>query len=1126
LSCKFIQKNFIGQFYIRSIISAGIALSIFLFNCSCNPSKSPAVFEVLTSKETGLDFTNKLTPTNEFNVFHYMYFYNGAGIAAGDFNNDGLIDLFFASNQGQNKLYLNTGNMHFKDATAAAHIPDDKGWSTGVSVIDINNDGLLDLYICRVGKYEVLNSHNEFLICKGIDKNGVPFYEDQAKQFGLDFSGFSTQAAFFDYDGDGDLDMYLLNHSIHQNGTFGLRNVMSKIVSPVSGDHLYRNDDRQFTDVTKQAGINSSILGYGLGISIADINLDGWPDVYIGNDFHEKDYLYINNHDGTFKEEDSTSFMHTSQYTMGVDVADINNDALPEIVTMDMLPSNPYILKRSEGEDENDIFKLKIKYGYSYQYTRNNLQYNRGNGVFSEIGLYANIAATDWSWSPLLIDFDNDGFKDLFVSNGIPKRLNDIDYINYVSNDQVQMDIRLNNLNSKDMSLISKFPEIKIPNKFFKNDGSLAFSDMAASIKNDKSTFSNGAVFADFDNDGDLDIAVNNIDADAMIYQNKTNDNKKENFVELKLKGAPKNINAIGSKVIVFAKNDVRTYEKFPLHGFLSSAEIPLHIGLNKVHVDSMILVWPDNSYQKIDWQSDSGKIKTINYSANLPQFDYAELLRYSINTTLPVEDITHEVKLDYKHTENEFPEFDREPLIPHMTSTEGPALAIADINHDGLDDVFIGAAKRSRPALFMQTLSGKFEKINEPALDKDSVYEDDDACWADVNNDNNPDLIIASGGNEYYGTDSNLLPRVYLNDGKGNLVKKRDAFTNIYAAQSSVAAYDFNGDGYTDLFIGGRVVPFHYGETPQSYLLMNDGSGKFKDVTTQYAKDLGTVGMVTNAVWYDIDKDGDKDLVLSLEWDGIIAFINDHGHFSKKYLTDKKGWWNFVMPFDIDNDGDVDLIAGNLGLNSRLKAGDTQPVRLYINDFDDNGNKEQVLTYYLDNKEIPFANKEELQKQMPGLKKKYLYAGDFAKASLTDMFSESKLKSSTILTANWFYNTIFINDGKMNFKAIPMPVDAQLSPYRTATIVDANKDNLPDILLGGNYYDNNIQMGRYDADYGTILVNKGNDRFVVSTLNGLSIKGQVRSIKQVKLANNKQGFVFARNNDSTLVIDFKNQFK
>ncbi|MFT4152762.1 VCBS repeat-containing protein [Parafilimonas sp.] len=1105
----------------RKCMERTVVFYVVLMMGCASKNNQPAMFDLLKADETGIDFTNKLTSTNQFNVFHYMYFYNGAGVAAGDFNNDGKIDLFFASNQGRDKIYLNAGNLHFKDVTAEAHIPDDSGWSTGVSVVDINNDGLLDIYVCRVGKYEVLNSHNEFLICKGIDKNGVPYYEDEAKKYGLDFSGFSTQAAFFDYDGDGDLDMYLLNHSIHQNGTFGARHVVINTRSDVSGDRFYRNDNGHFTDITMQSGINSSVLGYGLGISVADINMDGYPDIYIGNDFHEKDYLYLNNRDGSFTEADSASFMHTSQYTMGVDIADVNNDALPEIVSMDMLPSDPYILKRSEGEDDYDIFRMKIGYGYGYQYTRNNLQYNRGNGLFSDIGLYAGVAATDWSWGPLLVDFDNDGLKDLFITNGIPKRLNDIDYINYVSNDQLQMDIRLNSLSPKDISLIDKFPEIKIPNKFFRNNGAFSFNDRSSSVKNNESTFSNGAVAADFDGDGDLDIAVNNIDDAAIIYRNNTNGNGKKNYIDITLKGASQNRNAIGAKAIVFSKTDTKTYEHFPVHGFLSSAEIPMHIGLGDKEVDSVIVIWPDNSYQKLTWQNDTGKTAAVHYAPGLPKFNYAGLAQYHKNPAPLMEDITHNVNLNYRHVENEFPEFDREPLMPHMVSTEGPALSVADINHDGLDDVFIGACKRFKPVVFIQSKTGKFEKMNEPALDRDSVYEDVDACWADVNNDKNPDLIIASGGNEYYGQDSNLLPRIYLNDGKGNLTRTHDAFSNIYTTQSGIAVYDFNGDGYPDIFLGGRVVTSHYGDAPRSYLLLNDGTGKFTDVTNRFAKELSHVGMVTNAVWYDIDKDGDKDLVLSLEWDGIVAFINDHGHFTKKYLTDKKGWWNFVLPVDIDNDGDIDLIAGNLGLNSRLKASDKQPVRLYINDFDDNGTKEQILTYYLDNKEIPFANKEELQKQMPVIKKKYEYAGDFARASLTDLFSESKLKSSAMLTANWFSNTIFINDGKQNYKAVEMPANAQFTTCKTAAVADVNNDGLPDVLLGGNYYDNNIQMGRYDADYGTILLNRGNDTFIAGTLNGVVIKGQVRSIKPIQLAN-KQAFIYARNNDSALVVRFK----
>jgi enediyne biosynthesis protein E4 len=1106
-----------------NIYLATLIVLFILPGCQSSTQIHPEhpLFRVLEKEKTGLDFTNQLHPNPSFNVFNYMYFYNGGGIGAGDFNNDGKIDLFFAANQGPDKLFLNRGGLQFKDVTEAARIPQDSGWSTGVSVVDINNDGLLDIYICRVGRLDGLpQSHNQLLVCQGIDKNGVPSYKDEAKEYGLDFSGFSTQAVFFDYDGDGDLDMYLLNHSIHQNGTFGPRKGKLATTSPFSGDRLFRNDGNgHFTDVTRESGIHSSVIGYGLGIDVSDINLDGFPDIYVGNDFHENDYLYINQHNGTFKDELEDHIMHTSQYSMGVDIADVNNDGYPEIISMDMLPYDPYILKRSLGEDTWDIFNMKIGYGYNHQYTRNNLQFNRRNGQFSEIGLYAGVAATDWSWSPLWVDFDNDGLKDLFITNGIPKRLNDIDYINFVSNQELQQKMRDNSLDSKDMQLINKYPEIKLPSKFYINKGQMVFADMARQIDGSKPVYSNGAIYADLDNDGDLDLVVNNIDAPAFLYQNTSNDQKDRPYVDISLKGGEKNINALGSKLILFANGGIRTYEKYPVRGFLSSMETPLHVGLYNTTVDSAFLVWPDNTYQRVTLTKDVPRLH-FAYQKGLPAFDYSQVTGHWKNPARPMKDMTSSTGLLYRHEENDFHEFDREPLIPHMLSTEGPALAVGDINKDGLEDLFIGSSKWKKSAIFLQDKSGKLTRTVQHDLEMDSTYEDVDACWADMDHDGNMDLVVASGGNEFFGNDSMLTPRLYQGDGKGNFKKRPGVFGALYVNASCITACDFNGDGYTDLFIGGRSVPWEYGQIPTSYLLQNDGNGRFTDVTEKYAAGLSKIGFVTSAQWVDLDKDGRKDLLLSLEWGGIVAFLNHNGVLTKKILCDRKGWWNFVLPVDIDNDGDIDLIAGNLGLNSRLKASEKEPVRLYHNDFDDNGKKEQVLTYYLNGRELPFANKSELEQQIPVLKKKFLYAEDFAKASLTDLFTLDKLRKADTLSADYFSNAILINQGNLDFKVQAMPWEAQLSPYRDAVVVDANGDSLPDILLMGNFYDNNIEMGRYDADYGTILLNQGHDSFVATPLNGLAIKGQVRHIRPIRLAG-RESFVLVRNNDSARVIQF-----
>ena len=1091
---------------------------VLVTGCNKKTLEEQPLFEELGSNKTGLTFNNELKYSPEFNLFKYMYFYNGSGVGVGDFNNDGLPDIFFGSNQGKNKLFINKGKLTFSEETAA--VPQNAGWTTGISVVDINNDGLLDVYICQVGNFETLLSKNQLLINKGNNKAGVPIFKDEAEAYGLAFSGFSTQAAFVDVDNDGDLDMFLLNHSVHQNGTFKPRNEFAGTYNEGSGDKIFRNDAGFFTDITKQTGIQSTAIGYGLGVAVADIDVDGYPDIYIGNDFHENDYLYINQKNGTFLESGRSMMMHSSQYSMGVDVADINNDGLPEIISMDMLPSDPYILKRSLGEDAYDIFNFKIGAGYSYQYTRNNLQLNRGNGMFSEVGLYSGVAASDWSWSSLFLDFNNDGNKDLFISNGIPKRMNDIDYINFLSNAEVQNAVKNNNVQEKDMALINKFPEIKLPNKFYVNNGALHFTDAAAQIGTNSPTFSNGAAAADFDNDGDIDIVVSNINAEALLYENKTARDSASEAISVKLKGPPQNINAIGAKLIAYSNSKTFTYEKQVVKGFLSSMETPILIGGKGILLDSINIVWPDRTFETLHKPKPANRSLIFTYKPNLPTFNFQIFHSQNVNNSNKFTDITAKTGLQFLHSENRFSEFDREPLMPAMVSTEGPAVAVGDANNDGLDDVFFGNARDRKAGFYLQKPNGTFLQITVPAFILDSSFEDVSAIWVDVNNDGKPDLVVASGGNEFYGPDEHNAPRIYLNSGNANFTRKVDAFSNIFMTASSVISTDFNGDGFQDLFIGGRAVPFEYGKVPESYLLQNDGTGKFISVTKSLAPELAHAGFVTGATWVDIDADKDADLLLALEWGAPTVFINNGGKFIKKILSSAPGWWNFLLPVDVDADGDLDFVAGNLGLNSRLTASVQQPVKMYYNDFDNNGKYEQLLTYYLNGKEIPFANKAELEKQMPVMKKKFLYAEDFAKASLFNLFPQSMYSKSAVYTAETFANCIFINDGKLNFTKRELPPEAQFSTLKAGVVVNVNDDALPDLVLGGNFYSNNVEMGRYDADFCTVLINIGKGNFKVAPANSTPITGEIRQIRQIKVAG-KDALVLARNNDSARIIQF-----
>ncbi len=1115
-----------------SISTACIILSLL----SCK-QEAPVVptFEVMHKDATGLDFQNTLNPSIDFNALTYMYFFNGGGVATGDFNNDGLADLFFTSNMGENKMFLNEGKLHFRDVTAQAGVgglitpleggsPSPK-WTTGASVVDINNDGMLDLYVSQVGDYLTIKGQNRFYICKEI-KDSVPVYEDEAIPYGLDLVGFGTQAAFLDYDMDGDLDMFQLNHSVHANGTFGQKKTFEGIQHPLAGDKLMRNDGGKFTEVTMAAGIKSSVIGYGLGIAVGDINLDGWPDIYIGNDFHENDYLYINQRNGTFKECLEEYIQHTSQFSMGVDIADVNNDGWSEIISLDMLPEDPYILKSSLGEDDYGVYHFKLQYGYNHQYARNTLQKNNGDPAgsadaptFSEIGMFAGVYATDWSWSSLFLDFDNDGYKDLFVSNGIERRMNDIDYANYRTGDE---DFRFkqgaNMLEKRDLGVVEKMPQIKLPNKFFHNTGNFKFQDLKKTIKGSMPTFSNGAVYVDLDNDGDLEIVVNNLQDEPFIYKNLEveKSDASKNYLSLQLKGAPGNIGAMGARAIIFKKGDKLVYDNYPVRGFQSSAFSRLHIGIgDAATLDSIFLIWPDNSFQRIP-TTPLNKTLEISWQPGLPAFDFMQF-RKKPAPRYAFKEISAEKGLNFTHEENPFVEFNREGLIPQMVSAEGPALAVGDVNGDGLEDVFFGSCKRRKSTLYLQKKDGTFFENTPELIRNDSIFEDVDAVFVDLENDGDLDLVVAAGGNEYRNQDEAMKQRAYINDGKGKFTR-RD-FEGVYMTAACVLPGDFNNDGLVDLFFGARALPWNYGITPPSTLLLNKGKGNFEDVTDNIGGGLREAGLVKNGAWADMDGDGDLDLLLAIEWEPPTIYLNNNGNFKKQVLNNMTGWWNFMLPYDFDGDGDLDILAGNLGENNKFHPTPEQPVRMYVADFDDNQQVEQIVSYYVKGKEVPFANHAEVMKQLPSLKKKYLLAKDFAKATLPEIFGADKLAKAIHREANTFQSMYFENTGNgLKFTPHPLPDELQYSSLNSAALEDLDGDGVAEVILGGNFYESNIEMGRYDASYSNVLHFTERGKMYVYPLGDLRVTGQVRKIKSVK-SGDETIFVFARNNEKAVVV-------
>ncbi|MBD2751974.1 VCBS repeat-containing protein [Spirosoma validum] len=1115
-----------------------VSLATLLTSCSSGPTASEKpLFQLLDSTQTGVGFTNRLQNTDSLSILDYLYFYNGGGVATGDLNNDGLTDLYFVSNQGPNKLYLNKGKFTFTDVTGKSGTVGRSDWQTGVTMADVNGDGLLDIYVCAVSQFKGLKGANELYINNGPGPDGTPSFTERAAEFGLAFAGFSTQAAFFDYDHDGDLDCFLLNHAVHTSRSFdnvSTRNTRNR----ESGDYLFRNDGKRggnlhFTDVSEQAGIFGAAMGYGLGIAVADLNNDGWEDLYVSNDFHEDDYYYVNNHKGGFTESVRQAFAHTSRFSMGNDIADVNNDGYPDVMTLDMYPADEAVEKASQGEDPLDIYRYKLSYGYMNQYSRNCLQLSLSGKKFIDIGVMAGVAATDWSWSPLLADYDNDGIKDLFVANGIARRPNDLDYVKYISDGSLQS--ALGASSKLDEKAIQLMPEGKVHNYLYRGTTSLQFEDKSETWGFTTPTLSCGASYADLDNDGDLDLITNNVNDPAGLYRNEaTTLFPNRQHLTIKLKGNDANTFGIGAKVILKYtglvanqprhSDSLQMQQLMPTRGFESASAPELVFGLGQHSViDSLVVIWPN---QRMEVRRNVKANQTIT----LQQADaHLDATNYQYTASIEKPLLADVAKLDsipYQHRENiDYFDFVRESLMPFKISTEGPHLAVGDVNDDGLEDLYAGGAKWQAGSLLIQQRNGTFKNTPQSAFANDSTYEDVDAAFFDADGDNDLDLYVVSGGNEFYNKMPEQFDRLYLNDGKGNFSRSANDLPPMYDNKSCVRPYDIDHDGDLDLFVGGRVVGMAYGKSPNSYLLINDGKGHFSDQTEQRSAGLRNAGMITDAVWADYDGDKDADLILAGDWMPIRVFANDNGKFDevKTITTDEtplNGFYQRIIAADFDRDGDIDLMAGNLGTNTKLRKTPDSQLRMWVKDIDNNQTTEQIIAYNRSKEWYPLAMKDELGKQMPGvINKRFTNYGSFAGKMLPDVVKDDELKGADELTVNQFASVYLENQGG-RFVVHELPMMAQVSKLFALQAIDIDHDGDLDVLGGGNFYGVSTYQGRYDASFGLVLRNDGKSKFTaLSALDaGFLLNGEIRDIRSIKTSQGPLILV-ARNGASVQIF-------